>query len=158
MARYRAALTTVPGQDWLLACESLGPGRGDYPIDAQPHGSNGFGRATVRNDREDFRPSSIGRTRSGLREVAAPSRTSFRADGRSFASDENLPGVLAAAESHRHRDLKNHSLGDHPKHPRKIDVVASKRRPLSKFCDWCVVYLAREETCCRPQPASSKNG
>src|SRR5580698_1495548 len=75
--RYRAALTTVPGQDWLLACESLGPGRGDYPIDAQPHGSNGFGRATVRNDREDFRLSSIGRTRSGLREVAAPSRTSF---------------------------------------------------------------------------------
>jgi hypothetical protein len=75
--RYHAPLTTVPGQDQLLACESLGPGRGDYPIDAQPHGSNGFGRATVRNDREDFRLSSIGRTRSGLREVAAPSRTSF---------------------------------------------------------------------------------
>jgi hypothetical protein len=69
-ARPRA--TPVPGQDQRLACESLGPERGDFPIDAQPPGTNGFGRAAGRNDREDFRPSSIGRTRSGLREPPRP--------------------------------------------------------------------------------------
>lgn len=42
------------------------------PIDAQPQGTNGFGRAAGRNDREDFRASSIGRTRSRLREQLRP--------------------------------------------------------------------------------------
>jgi hypothetical protein len=42
------------------------------PIDAQPLGTTGFGRAAGRYDREDFRPSSIGRTRSGLRESPRP--------------------------------------------------------------------------------------
>jgi hypothetical protein len=42
------------------------------PIDAQLLGTNGFGRAAELYDREDFRPSSIGRTRSGLREPLRP--------------------------------------------------------------------------------------
>jgi hypothetical protein len=42
------------------------------PIDAQPLGMKGFGRVAVRYDREDFRPSSIGRTCSGLREPPRP--------------------------------------------------------------------------------------
>ena len=42
------------------------------PIDAQPPGTDGFGRAAGLNDREDFRQSSIGRTRSGLREPPGP--------------------------------------------------------------------------------------
>jgi hypothetical protein len=57
---------TVPGQDQLLASESLGLSAAIIPIDAQPPGTDGFGRTAGRNDREDFRPSSIARTCSGL--------------------------------------------------------------------------------------------
>jgi hypothetical protein len=67
------------GQDSLRSGPALNKTNSDsdkdaaiIPIDAQPPGTNGFGRAAGRYDREDFRPSSIGRTRSGLREPPRP--------------------------------------------------------------------------------------
>jgi hypothetical protein len=65
---------TASGQDQCLTKSDSDKGAAIIPIDAQPLGTSGFGRAAWRYDREDFRPSSIGRTRSGLREVAAPLR------------------------------------------------------------------------------------
>jgi hypothetical protein len=67
---------TAWGQDQRLTKSDSDKGAAILPIDAQPLGTNGFGRATGQYDREDFRPSSIGRTRSGLREPPRP-ETSF---------------------------------------------------------------------------------
>jgi hypothetical protein len=64
--------TPASGQDQRLAKGDSDKGAAIIPIDAQPLGTNGFGRAAGRYDREDFRPSSIGRTRSGLREPPRP--------------------------------------------------------------------------------------
>ena len=58
--------TTASGQDQRLTKSDSDKGAAIIPIDARPLGTNGFGRAAERYDREDFRPSSIGRTRSGL--------------------------------------------------------------------------------------------
>ena len=66
------ASTTASGQDQRLTQNHSDKGAAIIPIDAQPPRTNGFGRAAGRNDREDFRPSSIGRTRSGLREPPRP--------------------------------------------------------------------------------------
>ena len=65
--------TPASGQDQCLTKSDSDKGAAIIPIDAQPLGTNGFGRAAARYDREDFRPSSIGRIRSGLREPPRPS-------------------------------------------------------------------------------------
>jgi len=72
--------TTASGQGQRLTKSDSDKGAAIIPIDAQPLGTDGFGRAAERYDREDFRPSSIGRTRSGLREPPRP-ETSFRPAG-----------------------------------------------------------------------------
>ena len=64
--------TTASGQDQRLTKSDSDKGAAIIPIDAQPLGASGFGRAAERYDREDFRPSSIGRTCSGLREPPRP--------------------------------------------------------------------------------------
>jgi hypothetical protein len=64
--------TPASGQDQRLTKSDSDKGAAIIPIDAQPLGTTGFGRAAGRYDREDFRPSSIGRTRSGLREPPRP--------------------------------------------------------------------------------------
>jgi hypothetical protein len=64
--------TTASGQDQHLTRSDSDKGAAIIPIDAQPLGTHGFGRAAGRYDREDFRPSSIGRTRSGLWEPPRP--------------------------------------------------------------------------------------
>ena len=64
--------TTASGQGQRLAQSDSDKGAAIIPIDAQPLGTNGFGRAAGRYDREDFRPSSIGRTRSRLWEPPRP--------------------------------------------------------------------------------------
>jgi hypothetical protein len=64
--------TTASGQDQRLTKSDSDKGAAIIPIDAQPLGTHGFGRAAGRYDREDFRPSSIGRTRSGLWELPRP--------------------------------------------------------------------------------------
>ena len=63
---------TASGQRQRLTKSHSDKGAAIIPIDAQPLGTNGFGRAAGRYDREDFRPSSIGRTRSGLWEPPRP--------------------------------------------------------------------------------------
>jgi hypothetical protein len=63
---------TASSQDQRLTRNDSDKGAAIIPIDAQPLGTKGFGRAAGRYDREDFRPSSIGRTRSGLREPSRP--------------------------------------------------------------------------------------
>ena len=71
------------------------------PIDAQSLGKNGFGRADGRYDREDFRPSSIGRTRSGLREPPRPSSSLRRCRGRFKSIEESSPLSLNWSQSSR---------------------------------------------------------
>jgi hypothetical protein len=63
---------TASGQDQRLTKNDSHKGAAIIPIDAQPLGTKGFGRAARRSDREDFRPSSIGRTCRGLRELPHP--------------------------------------------------------------------------------------
>jgi hypothetical protein len=63
---------TASGQGQRLTKSDSDKGAAIIPIDAQPLGMDGFGRAAGRYDREDFRPSSIGRTRSGLWEPPRP--------------------------------------------------------------------------------------
>ena len=70
-ARFAEGIT-ASGQRQRLTKSDLDKGAAIIPIDAQPLGTNGFGRAAGRYDREDFRPSSIGRTRSGLWEPPRP--------------------------------------------------------------------------------------
>jgi hypothetical protein len=63
-----ARITTNMSAAWEIVARSLSI----IPIDAQPPGTKGFGRAAGWYDREDFRPSSIRRTCSGLREPPRP--------------------------------------------------------------------------------------
>ena len=72
---------TASGQDQRLTKNDSDKGAAIIPIDAQPLGTKGFGRAAGRYDREDFRPSSIGRTRSGLWEPPRPSSSLQRCRG-----------------------------------------------------------------------------
>ena len=56
MSSPRSARTTASGQGHHLQETDLDQGAAIIPIDAQPRGISGFGRAAARDDREDSDP------------------------------------------------------------------------------------------------------
>jgi hypothetical protein len=107
--------TTASGQDQRLTKSDSDKGAAIIPIDAQPPGTCGFGRAPVRDDREDFRPSSIGRTRSGLREPPRP-------------RDEFPTGGARHKESQA-RTVKSMKMGLAIRSVQSLHVVVAGSRP-----------------------------
>jgi hypothetical protein len=68
--------TTASGQDQRLTKRDSDKGAAIIPIDAQPLGTNGFGRSAGRYDREDFRPPPLAGPAAGCGSRRAP-ETSF---------------------------------------------------------------------------------